>query len=78
MIILKSDKELFNLARDYVMLVSLYEKSRLYEGEFEEEADRIRNTVLEKGYDVDKFVEYQKLYKNMSMKEYFDFVRTLD
>lgn len=75
---MKSDKELFKLARDYIMLFDLYEKARVDEEEFEEHMNKIRNTVLEKGYSVDKFVEYQTIYKEMTIGEYFEFIKTLD
>ncbi len=75
---MKSDKELFKLARDYIMLFDLYEKARVDEEEFEEHMNEIRNTVLEKGYSVDKFVEYQTIYKEMTIGEYFEFIKTLD
>lgn len=76
---MKSDKELFELAKHYVMFVDEYEKTMLdYElEELKEEMDKIRNTVLEKGYNIDKFVEYQNLYREMSMGEYFEFIKTL-
>lgn len=75
---MKSEKELFKLARDYVMLFDLYEKARVGEEEFEEHMNKIRNAVLEKGYNVDKFVEYQTMYKEMTIGEYFEFIKTLD
>lgn len=75
---MKNDKELFNLAKEYVMLIDLYAKDRLYQEEFKEEMEKIRNTVLKSGYDIDKFVEYQELYRNMSIAEYFEFIKTLD
>lgn len=75
---MNSDKDLFNLAKDYVMLIDLYAKDRLYQEEFKEEMEKIRNTVLKKGYNIDKFVEYQELYRNMSIAEYYEFVKTLN
>lgn len=75
---MKSDKELFELAKDYVMLIDLYVKDRLYQEEFKEDMEKIRNTILKKGYDIDKFVEYQELYRNMSIAEYYDFIKTLN
>ena len=75
---MKSEKELFNLAKDYVMLIDLYEKARLGDEELKEEMENIRNTVLKKGYSVDKFVGYQNLYREMSIAEYFEFIKTLD
>lgn len=75
---MKSDKELFNLAKNYVMLFDLYEKARVDNEEFKEHMNKIRNEVLEKGYSVDKFVVYQNLYREMTIKEYYDFIKTLD
>lgn len=75
---MNSDKELFKLAREYVMLMDLYRKARLENEEFEEHMNKIRNTVLKEGYDVDKFVEYQNLYREMSIVEYHEFVKTLN
>lgn len=75
---MRSDKELFRLAKDYVMLIDLYAKDRLYREEFSEEMDKIRNEVLRKGYDIDKFVEFQNLYRKLSIKDYYDFIKTLD
>lgn len=75
---MKSDKELFNLAKDYVMLMDLYRKARLDNEEFKEHMDKVRNTVLDKGYSVDRFVEYQELYRSMTIGEYYEFIKTLD
>ena len=75
---MKSEKELFNLARNYVMLIDLYERARVNNEEFKEHMDEIRNEVLEKGYSVDKFVEYQNLYREMTTAEYYEFIKTLN
>lgn len=75
---MRSDKELFRLAKDYVMLIDLYAKDRLYREEFAEEMDKIRNEVLQKGYNIDKFVEYQNLYRKLTVTEYYEFLKTLD
>lgn len=75
---MKSDRELFRLAKDYVMLIDLYARDRLYREEFSEEMDKIRNEVLKKGYNIDKFVEYQNLYRELSIKDYYEFIKTLD
>lgn len=74
---MNNDKELFKLARHYVMLIDSFEKATLYDDEFEEEMEKIRNEVLEKRYDIDKFVEYQKLYREMTVAEYYEFIKTL-
>lgn len=76
---MKSEKELFNLAKSYVMLSEEFKKE-LPEHEVDEikiELEKIRDVLLKKRYDVDKFVEYQQLYKEMSISEYFEFIKTL-
>lgn len=75
---MKSDKDLFNLAKNYVMVFDLYERARVNNEEFAEEMEKIRNEVLQKGYNIDKFVEYQNLYRKLSIKDYYDFIKTLD
>lgn len=76
---MKSDKELFKLARLYVGLNDEFEKAPDYEkDEIKEGLEDIRNTLLIKGYDVDKFIYYQQLYKTMTIGEYFEFVKTLE
>lgn len=76
---MKSEKELFNLAKSYVMLESELGKP-LREYEIEEVKDcmkEIRNVLLKKNYDVDKFNHYRELYKTLSIGEYFEFIKTL-
>lgn len=75
---MKSDKDLFNLAKNYVMVFDLYERARVNNEEFAEEMDKIRNEVLKNGYDIDKFVDYQNLYRELSIKDYYEFIKTLD
>lgn len=77
---MKSDKELFELAKMYVMLSDEFEKE-LPEYELKEvkdELEKIRDVLFQKNYDVDKFVEYQKLYREMTIAEYHEFIRSLD
>lgn len=75
---MNSEKELFKLAKEYVMLIDLYEKARVNNEEFAEEMERIRNKVLQKGYSIDKFVAYQTMYREMTIAEYYEFIKTLD
>lgn len=75
---MKSDKELFNLAKNYVMLIDLYEKARVNNEEFAEEMEKIRNEVFKKGYNIDKFVEYQDIYRELTVAEYYEFIKNLD
>ena len=77
---MKSEKELFNLAKMYVMSESELQKPLLeYElEEVKENMKEIRNTIFKKGYDVNKFLHYQQMYKEMSIAEYFEFIKTLE
>lgn len=75
-----SEKELFDLAKQYVMLDSELQKDNLPEyelDEIKEGLEKIRNIILNKGYNIDKFVEYQDLYRKMTIAEYYDFVNKL-
>lgn len=76
---MKSEKELFDLAKMYVMLSNELDRELLdFEfDEVEEAMNEIRNTILEKGYDVNKFIHYQQMYRTMSIGEYFEFIKTL-
>lgn len=76
---MKSEKELFNLAKSYVMLESELDKPlREYEvEEVKDSMEEIRNVLLKKSYDVDTFNHYRELYKTMSIGEYFEFIKTL-
>ena len=78
---MKSDKELFGLAQMYVTLEKEYEKASEYGldelGEIKEGLENIRNTLFQKGYNIDKFIHYQQLYRTMTIKEYMEFIRTL-
>ena len=79
---MKSDKELFGLAQIYVGLEKEYEKAseyNLYElDEIKKGLENIRDTLFQKGYDIDKFIHYQHLYKIMSVGEYIQFIKTLE
>ena len=76
---MKSEKELFNLAKMYVGLEEQFNRASPYElDEIKYELEKIRGVLLKKRYDVDKFVEYQQLYKTLSVKEYIEFVKTLE
>ena len=76
---MKSDKELFDLAKQYVMLSNEFNKE-LPEHEVEEvkeELEKIRDILFQKAYDADKFVEFQNLYREMSIADYYKFIKTL-
>lgn len=76
-----NEKELFGLAQMYVGLEKEYEKAseyNLYElNEIKKGLENIRNTLFQKGYDIDKFIYYQELYKTMTVGEYAEFIKTL-
>jgi hypothetical protein len=79
---MKSDKELFGLAQMYVGLEREYEKASEYNlhelGEIKKGLENIRDTLFQKGYDIDKFIHYQHLYRTMSVGEYIDFIKNLE
>lgn len=78
---MKSGKELFDLAKMYATLEMDFENDNITEFEIDEfkyEMEKIRNVLLEKKYDVGKFLEYKQLYKEMSVGEYFEFIKTLE
>jgi hypothetical protein len=78
---MKSDKELFGLAQMYVTLEKEYEKAAEYDlhelSEIKKGLENISNTLFQKGYDIDKFIHYQHLYRTMTIKEYMEFIKTL-
>lgn len=77
---MKSDKELFDLAKNYAHLESLFQTvaTEFEIEEVKEEMEKILNTLLEKRYDADKFVQYKNMYKEMTIGEYLEFVKTLE
>ena len=79
---MKSEKELFGLAQMYVTLEDEYNKAAEYDlytlDEIKEGLENIRDTLFQKGYDIDKFIHYQELYRTMTMGEYFEFIKTLE
>lgn len=79
---MKSEKELFGLAQMYVTLENEYEKATEYNlhelDEIKKGLENIRDTLFQKGYDIDKFIHYQQLYRDMTIGEYFKFVKTLE
>ena len=79
---MKNDKELFGLASMYVGLEREYEKATEYNlselGEIKKALENIRNTLFQKGYDIDRFLHYQQLYRTMTIGEYAKFIKTLE
>ena len=77
----KSDKELFGLAQMYVTLEKEYRKASEYDlyelNEIKKGLENIKDTLFQKGYDIDKFLHYQYLYQTMTMGEYIEFIKTL-
>ena len=76
-----SDKELFRLAQIYVGLEREYEKMSEYDSyeleEIKNGLEDIRNTIFQRGYNIDKFIHYQQLYQTMTVSEYMEFIKTL-
>lgn len=79
---MKSDKELFGLAQMYVALEDEYQKATEYNlhdlDEIKQGLESVRNTLFQKGYDIDKFIHYQQLYRTMTIGEYAKFIKTLE
>ena len=77
---MRSDKELFNLAKSYAHLEGMFELAAIeFEiEEIKEAMEDILNTLLEKRYDPEKFVQYKNMYKEMTVGEYLEFVKTLE
>ena len=77
---MNSDKELFELAKRYAHLESLFQvvATEFEIEEVKEAMEEILSTLLEKRYNADKFVQYKKMYKEMTMGEYFEFIKTLE
>ena len=77
---MKSDKELFNLAKNYAHLEEQFETvaTEFEIEEMKEAREEILMTLLKRGYDADKFVRYKNMYKEMTVGEYLEFVKTLE
>lgn len=79
---MKNDKELFGLAQMYVTLEKEYQKATEYDlhdlNEIKKGLENISNTLFQKGYDIDKFIHYQHLYRTMTIGEYAEFIKTLE
>lgn len=76
---MKNDKELFDLAKRYAHLEDQFQivATEFEIEEIKEAMEEILSTLLEKRYDADKFVYYKKMYKEMTMGEYFEFIKKL-
>ena len=77
---MKSEKELFTLAKDMVFIEDTLQKNvdEMVREELTGEAAKIRNILLEKNYDVNTFLHYKDLYKTMTIAEYYEFIKTLE
>lgn len=78
---MRSEKELFKLATDMLFINDKLQDEKTNDfvrEELIEEANRIRSILLKKNYDVNMFLHYQEIYKKMSIKEYFEFIKTLE
>lgn len=77
---MRSEKELFTLAKDMVFIEDKLRDNynQLQREELIEEAGKIRNVLLKKNYDVNMFLHYQELYKTMTIAEYYEFIKTLE
>lgn len=77
---MRSEKELFKLAKDMVFIEDKLQDcyNEMVREELKEEAVRIRRILLEKNYDVDTFLHYKDLYKTMTIEEYYEFLKFLN
>lgn len=78
---MRSEKELFKLAKDMSFINNRLAKENinpLEKEELNEYAKEITTTLLEKNYDVNTFLLYQELYKKMTVAEYYAFIDTLE
>lgn len=77
---MRSEKELFNLAKDMAFIEDKLQENvgGLVREELTAEAKRIRSVLLQKNYDVNMFLHYKELYKNMTVAEYYAFLDKLE
>ena len=77
---MKSEKELFTLAKDMVFIEDNLQNNidEMAREELTAEAAKIRNILLKKNYDVNTFLYYKDLYKSMTIAEYYEFIKTLE
>ena len=74
---MRSEKELFRLAKDMVFIEDKLQEgcNEMVREELTEEAARIRKILLEKNY---AFLHYKDLYKTMTIEEYYEFIKLLN
>lgn len=77
---MRSEKELFTLAKDMVFIEDRLRDNynELEREELKQEAAKISNILFEKNYDVNTFLHYKDLYKSMTIAEYYEFIKTLE
>lgn len=77
---MKSELELFKLATDMSFIEDKLQENidDFTREELLEETKRIRNILLKKNYDVGMFLYYKDLYKTLSVREYYEFIKTLE
>lgn len=77
---MKSEKELFKLAQNMVHIESKLDEniSSFLREELISEAAEIRKILFQKNYDTNMFLHYKELYKNLSVEEYYRFIKTLE
>ena len=77
---MRSEKELFKLARDMVYIEDKLQAnvSELMREELTQAAAEIRAELLKKNYDVNTFLHYKEIYPKMTVSEYYAFLDTLD
>ena len=76
---MKSDKELFDLAKNYAHLEGRFELAAIEEDieDIKEDLEEILSILLSGGYDANKFMRYKNMYKEMTIGEYLEFTKTL-
>lgn len=77
---MKSDKELFDLARNYAHLENRFGLAATEEDieDIKEDMEYILSSLLKGGYDANKFMKYKNMYKEMNIGEYLEFIKTLE
>lgn len=77
---MRSEKELFKLAKDMVFIEDKLQEgcNEMVREELAEEATKIGKILLEKNYDVNTFIYYKDLYKTMTIEEYYEFFKLLN
>ena len=77
---MKSNKELFGLAKNYSHLENRFELAATEEDieDVKEDMEEILSILLSGKYDMKKFVHYKKMCKEMTAGEYLEFIKILE